>query len=301
LILNRDFTGKKILLIANPIAGGGRGKQLAADLVRRLRGRGYQVATFLTDSAGDAARRSRDMETDVSVLVVVGGDGTVNETLNGLLDPSRTPMAHLPAGTANVLGRELGLPRRPEDLVQILEEGHILRLDMGLAGERRFLMMASAGLDAMVTAEVRRQRGGTLGYFGYLVPILRALKRYHLPRLRVTAEGRAEIPGAFVVVSNTRNYGGIFAFADRARCDSGHLDVCVFPRGTLPALVGYYLAAFLGRVSAHTDVHYLTGGHIRIESDEPVPVQVDGDPAGFTPVEIRLLPATVPVLVPGVR
>jgi len=181
----------------------------------------------------------------------------------------------------------------------MLEAGHLRRLDMGLLGERRFLLVASAGFDAMVTNEVRRRRGGTLGYFGYLVPILRALKRYHPPELKVTVDGGDPISGAFVVVSNTRNYGGIFSFADRARCDSGHLDVCVFPRGTLSALIWYYLAAFRGWVSTRTDVRYLTGIRIRIESREPVAVQVDGDPAGDTPVDIQLLPGAVPVLVPA--
>ena len=293
--------GKKILLIGNPVAGSGRANQLIADLLQGLGQRGYLVETFLTTSAKDATRRARDIEADVDVLVVVGGDGTLNEVLNGLPDPSRTPIAHLPTGTANILGRELGLPKSAEDLIQILESGRIRRLDMGLLGEGRFLMVASVGLDAMVVEEVQRRRGGTLGYIGYLMPILRVFKRYHPPELKVTVDGGEQIPGAFVVVSNTKNYGGIFSFAHRARCDSGHLDVCVFPRGSRPALIWYYLAAFLGWASTRTDVRYLTGTRIRIESREPVAVQVDGDPAGVTPVDIRLLPAAVPVLVPSGR
>ena len=159
-----------------------------AGLLQGLRRRGYLVETFLTNSPGDAGRRARDIEADVDVLVVVGGDGTLNEILNGLPDPSRTPLAHLPTGTASVLGRELGLPKRAEDLIQILEGGHLRRLDMGLLGEGRFLTVASVGLDAMVTDEVRRQRGGTLGYFGYLLPILRALQHYHPPELKVSVD-----------------------------------------------------------------------------------------------------------------
>jgi YegS/Rv2252/BmrU family lipid kinase len=293
--------GKKILLIANPVAGGGRAKRLAADLVQRLCQRGYLVETFVTNSAGDAARRAGHIEADVDVLVVIGGDGTLNEILNGLPDPSQRPIAHLPTGTANVLGRELGLRRRAEDLIQILESGHLRRLDMGLLDERRFLLMATAGFDAMVAKEVRRRRGETLGYVGYLMPILRALQRYQPPELKVTVDGGEQILGAFVVVSNTRNYGGIFSFADQARCDSGHLDVCVFPRGTLPALIWYYFAAFCGWVSQRTDVRYLTGSRIRIESIEAVAVQMDGDPVGATPVDIQLVPAAVPVLVPPGR
>ncbi|MDH7499748.1 MAG: diacylglycerol kinase family lipid kinase [candidate division NC10 bacterium] len=289
---------KKILLIGNPAAGGGRAMRTMADLPERLRQRGHRVETFLTRSAGDAGRRARDMEGDVDALVIVGGDGTINEILNGLADPSRIPIAHLPTGTASILGRELGLPRRTKDLVRLLESGHLRQLDMGLLDGRRFLMVASAGFDAMVTEEVGKRRGGTLGYLGYLSPILRVLSRYHPPELQVTIDGAEPALGALVVVSNTRNYGGIFSFADRARCDSGHLDVCIFPRGSLPALIWYYLAAFCGWVSKRTDVRYLTGTRIKIESKDPVAVQVDGDYAGTTPAEIQLLPALVPVLVP---
>ena len=257
------------------------------------------MEAFLTHSAQDASRRAQEIEADVDLLVVAGGDGTLNDVLNGLPDPSQIPIAHLPTGTANVLGRELGLPKRAEGLIQIIEGGHVRRLDMGLLGERRFLMMASVGLDAMVTEEVQRQRGGRLGYLGYLIPILRALQRYHPPEIEVAVDGGKQITGAFVIVSNTRNYGGIFSFADRARCDSGHLDVCVFPGGGLPALVWYYFAAFHGWASKRTNAHYLTGTRIRIESREPVAIQADGDPSGVTPANIRLLPGLVPVLVPA--
>jgi len=168
---------------------------------------------------------------------------------------------------------------------------------MGLAGGHRFLMLLSAGLDAMVTEEVRKRRGKSLGYWGYFRPVWRGLARYRVPELRVTVDERQGLRGAFVLVSNTRNYGGIFRFADRARCDSGHFDVCVFPKGTLLSLSRYYLAALLGCVSRVTDVIYVTGRRVRIESREPVAIQIDGDPFGTTPVVVDLLAGTVPIVV----
>ena len=289
---------KKVLLIGNPIAGRGRSEQLIREFVELLERKGYQIETFFTESAGDANRRARQIEPNVGMLVVAGGDGTLNEVLNGLPNPSLIPMALLPTGTANILAHDLALPNQPVAVAQAVEEGCVRWLDMCLAGDRRFLMLVSAGLDAMVTEEVRRRRGRALGYCGYFLPVLKVLSRYNAPSLRVTVDEYESLQGGFVLVSNTRNYGGIFTFADRARCDSGHLDVCVFPKGSFPYLVWYYLAALRGRVSRETNVTYLTGRRVRIESEEPVPVQVDGDPYGTTPILVELVPSAIPMVVP---
>ena len=100
-------------------------------------------------------------------------------------------------------------------------------------------------------------------------------------------------------MSNIRNYGGLFSITDRARCDSGHLDVCVFPRAGVRDLLRYARAARAARVSRLDGVEYRTGRRVRIASPEPVPVQVDGDHWGETPVDIDLEPSVVPILVPS--
>ncbi len=241
--------------------------------------------------------RARSIEPDVGTLVVAGGDGTLNEVVNGLPDPSRIPIALLPLGTANILAHELGLPKKPQAVVRAVERGRVRWIDMCLVGKHRSLMLVSAGIDAMITEDVRTRRGKRLGYLGYILPILKALSRYRAPDLYVSVDGREASRGAFVVVSNTRNYGGIFTFTDRARCDSGHLDICIFPRGSLFALCWYYFAALCGSVSRKTDVDYLTGKQVRIESREPVSVQVDGDHFGNTPVLVNIVPSSVPIIV----
>jgi YegS/Rv2252/BmrU family lipid kinase len=289
---------KKILLIGNPVAGRGMAHRLIAEVVQELQQRGCKVETFLTRSAGDANHRARSVEPDVSAVVVAGGDGTLNEVLNGLPDPSAIPLSIFPLGTANILAHELSLPKKPKAAAEAVDQGRIRWLDMGLAKDRRFLMLVSAGLDAMVSKEVSQRRGTRLGYLGYLLPVLMVLTRYRSPDLRVTVDEREGGRGAFVLVSNTKNYGGIFTFADRACCDSGHLDVCIFPKGDFVALLRYYFAAFRGTLSMEADVTYLQGQCIRIESRRPVAVQVDGDPFGTTPIVIDIMPSSVPIIVP---
>jgi len=288
----------KTLVIANPIAGGGKGQRLANALTMQLRKRGMDVEMFLTSGTGDAFRRAQSLGDPLDRIVVVGGDGTLNETVNGLNHPSRTPIAQLPVGTANILAHELRLPRRPDKVAAMVATGHVRQIDHGLANGTRFLMVASAGFDAMVTRAVKQRRQGSLGYKGYIVPIVQTLYRYRSPSLRVCLDEGQPITGAMVIVGNTRNYGGLFSVTDRAQCDSGHFDVCVFPNGSPAALGLYALAAAGRRVSRLRNVVYRTARHITITADRPTPVQIDGDYFGQTPIEITIQPAAVPIIIP---
>ena len=290
----------KILVVVNPVAGGGAAARGAERVVRLLEGRGHAVECFSTrnpDEAGERVRQ-RESEGDLDRIVVAGGDGTVNDVLNGLEDPSRVPLAHLAYGTANMLARELRIPRDPDAVAALVESGACRRLDLGRAGSRRFLLVASSGFDAMVTRAISRTRRGTLGYSGYARPILHALRRYRAPQLRVSVDGGEPFAGALAIVSNIRNYGGIFSVADRARPDSGVLDVCVFSGERVADLVRYVFAAATRRVSRLPDVRYRTGRRIVIEALEPTAVQIDGDYRGTTPLTVEVDPSVVPVLTP---
>jgi YegS/Rv2252/BmrU family lipid kinase len=292
----------KILVVVNPIAGGGAAARGAERVVRLLEGRGHAVECFSTRHPREAGERvrQRESEGELDRIVVAGGDGTVNDVLNGLADPSRVPLAHLAYGTANMLARELGIPRDPDALAALVEGGACRRLDLGHAGARRFLLVASCGFDAMVTQAISRTRRGTLGYPGYARPILKALRRYSAPQLRVSVDGDEPLSGALTIVSNIRNYGGIFAVADRARPDSGVLDVCVFSGERVADLVRYVFAAATRRVSRLPDVRYRTGRRIVIEALEPTAVQIDGDYRGTTPLTLEVEPSVVPVLTPPI-
>jgi diacylglycerol kinase family enzyme len=232
--------------------------------------------------------------------VIAGGDGTLNDVLNGLVDPARLPVALLPTGTANLIARDLKLPRRPERVADLVVGGRIRPLDMGLAGGHRFLAVVSCGFDAMVVQAIERTRSGSLGFRGYIAPILRTLIDYEPPALRVSIDGKRPRRVALALVSNVRNYAGLFSAADRAQPDSGVLDVCLFPDASVPRLVKYLAAGLVGRVSSLPEVVYRTARRIEIESEgDEVPVQVDGDARGTTPVAIEPATLRFPVLVPG--
>jgi len=288
----------KVLVICNPISGGGRASRLASQLRQLLEGRGHSVDLFLTSAAGDARRRASQVAPEVERIVSVGGDGTLSEVLNGLEDPTRVPFTQLATGTANLLAHDLKLPYDAEGVSQLLEHGTIRRLDLGLAGGRRFLMVVSSGFDAMVTLEAQGNRSGTMNYARWLPAIIKVLRDYEPPQFTVNVDDHDPIEGQLVIVSNVRNYGGLFTVADRAVCDSGYLDVCVLTRAALPGLVRALVGGLTGGLSRTEGVVYVQGTRIGIMSNRPVPVELDGDPFGTTPVEITVKPRQVPIVVP---
>lgn len=287
----------RIALLCNPASGNGRARRLAPRVETILERDGHAVEIHWTRGHGDATDWARESAAAYERVLVVGGDGTLNEMLNGLEDPGRMPIAQLPTGTANVLSRDLNWSRNPEQVARLLETGKVRRIDMGMAGERRFLLMVSAGFDAMVTRDIRQNRSTTLGYRGYARPIMRVMVGYRPQRVSVEVDGAPPVEGEWVIVANTRNYGGLFTMADRASVDSGHLDVGVLHDASIGRIAGVGLAGLTGGLSGRDDVTYLTGRRVRIDAKEPVPIEVDGDYAGETPVEIQVIPAAVPVLV----
>jgi YegS/Rv2252/BmrU family lipid kinase len=288
----------KVLVICNPISGGGRACGLAKRLQDLLEDRGHGVELFLTSAAGDARARASRVDSEVDRIVSVGGDGTLSEVLNGLVDPTRVPFTQLATGTANLLAHDLNLPYDAEGVARLLEHGTVRRLDLGLAGDRRFLMVVSSGFDAMVTLEAQGSRSGTMNYARWLPSIIKVLREYEPPQFTVTVDDRKPIEGQLVIVSNVRNYGGLFTVADRAVCDSGYLDLCVLTQAALPGLVRALVGGLTGGLSRTQGVVYVQGRQIGITSRQPVPVELDGDPFGTTPIEITVKPRQIPIVVP---
>ncbi len=291
----------QVLVIGNPIAGKGKAERRIYEFVRALERLGHHVELSMATAAGEALERARSVNSRTDALVAAGGDGTVNEILNGLADPSNIPILHLPVGTANQLARTLGLPFEPEKLASILDQRVVRRVDMGLAGDRRFLMVVSAGADAQVTEEIKKQRNGGLGYSGYVLPILKTAVGHRCTKLEVVVDEGRRIVGCEVMVLKVRLYGGLLVFDDDARLDSGHFHVCVFREGTLGRLALYASAGLIRAASYLPDITRVTCQRVRIESEEPVPVEVDGDHFGTTPIDIRLEPSVVPLIVPAAQ
>jgi diacylglycerol kinase (ATP) len=288
---------EKFVILCNPIAGRGQAFKRARAVEIELKKTGVSVELFLGDDASDLVRKAGAIKPDVERVLIAGGDGTFNTVLNGLIDPAKTVCGLIPCGTANMLARDLGLPSGPADLAHIFVSRNVKRVDMGIVGERRFVLALSAGFDALVTRVLSTSRSGVLGYRGYLLPLLQAVAEYRIPNLTVETEGLTHNCRLAMVLS-TCHYGGIFNVLPR-NCGSGIFRLCIFTRARIPDLMGYSVAALTDLLHNLIEIKPVIGDRILIGSEAPVPVQVDGDYFGSTPVSVSFAPKGVGILVPS--
>jgi len=290
--------GGRVRLVVNPIAGAGLSTWVLPLLVRRLARLGLSCEVVRTFTAEDAQQAASELHGPYHALVVLGGDGTVREVIAGL-SRRDVPVGIVPLGTANVLARELGLPMRPERAAQVIARGHVRRLDLGYAGGRPFLLMAGVGFDAEVTARVHASRRGAITILSYLPAVVGVLLRYRFPVIRVAVDGRpVDREANFVVVSNTRQYGGPLVMAVDAEPDDGWLDVCLYRITKRRAALSLLIRLLTHRRPDRSRATFLRGRRIEVTGDGPVRYQLDGDPFGTVPVTVDIAPRAVPVIVP---
>jgi diacylglycerol kinase (ATP) len=314
-----SIPSQRVTLIRNPAARRSPSDRSLRAPLDALRARGWEVEVRDTEAAGDAQQIAADAAASgVSVVVACGGDGTVNEVLNGVAGTD-TALAVLPAGTANVWAAEIGVSAKPPKALGLLASGRQVRVDTGAfrLGEgdaRKFLLMCSAGLDAAVVqamadhALLKRRLGRASGVW----PSIRALLRTRPVATTITVGGRERRGSlSLVVVGNSRLYGGIARITDDAVMNDGLLDVVTFsghPGASIERRIGeraiqlsWALSGSLSR-QRHRSVHYLRASTIEFRPDEPLPVQVDGEFIGEagpdSALELWSEPASVSVVVP---
>ena len=290
------------MIFANPIAGRGRGETMARQLETRLRGEGYAVDTFLT--------RAADVPTDriappARAAIVIGGDGTIRAALERLLAADvLPPILPVPLGTANMMGKYLGIRFHDGDLESrvssAIQRYQILPLDAGRANGKLFIQVAGVGFDAQVVYHLDRLRRGPISFWSYMLPSLLAMKEFDPAPITVQLDGHEIFSGepGFAFVGNLSQYGTGFPLLVHARPDDGLLDVCVVRCRSRSELIHLFLLAATGEHPHAEGVVYRKGKHVEITSPATVPLQIDGDPAGQTPVHIDLLPVRLPFIVP---
>jgi len=298
----------KALLIHNPAAGmysHGWGLRRA---VTRLERHDWQVTWRTTEKPADAIAWARQAVTSgYDVVIAAGGDGTIGQVVNGLAG-SDTALGILPLGSGNVLARDLGLPKpgtlHPfalEDAAQMLLESVPRRVDLGLANGRHFFSWAGVGLDAEIIRGVESQPGvkRRLGLVGFLVFVALTLRTYAGTRSAVLIDGR-RVSGRIILalVSNIELYGRYFHIAPTARLDDGLLDVCCFHGQNISAIFYHAFTVLLQRHMGDPRVSYYQARRVEIETAHPLPVQLDGEPFGTTPLTIKVVPQALTLLLP---
>ncbi len=301
------------MLIYNPAAGGNRRIRVAdLDEARRiLSQRGIDAELQPTTGPGSASRQAYEAIARGKQLVIVsGGDGTLNEVVNGLAG-SRVPLALLPAGTANVLAKELKLPWNIPAAARLIPQATLRRIALGLAipagpasqngggKPRYFICMGGAGPDGVMVYSVDLGLKARYGVLAYWYEGMRQLWHYRFPTFRVTAEGR-QVDASLLVVGRTKSYGGPVQITTEADLYKDEFELMAATTRTKLGYLADFPWLLLGRHRHVKTNHFWKATRVRCEATTDVPVyaQVDGETIGRLPVEFQIVPDALTLVVP---
>lgn len=286
-------------LIANPVAGRG-----AATLIHKARQRleaaGAEVELFLTQGRGDAETfAAQATAARFDRIVAAGGDGTINEVVNGLTADA-PPLAIVPLGTTNVLALETGLPQRLEEACDLALNGIATPIHLGLADQQRFVLMAGIGFDAAVVRGVNLRLKRRIGKGAYALSALRCWLSLTDKPVRIVDDSGQTHHGYGAIISNARCYGGRFTMTPEASLRADSLEVCLMRRPGRLALLMAGLALLSGRPLPPPWGEHFRGRRLEVSGDG-VPVQIDGDDGGSLPRVFSLNPFPIQLMLPNPR
>lgn len=289
----------RLLIVLNPTAGHANRRHIDAVRTALLR-RGIDAQLYETRAPGDALQALPALATGYDVVVAAGGDGTVNEVLNGLRD-SNALLGIIPCGTTNVLATELGLPYTPEDLAELLAAGTPRTIYSGEVNGRRFGMMNGIGYDARVVEGVDLDLKKKAGKLAYVLSMLRELRRFGKQRYRVEVDGQS-YTATSIVCTLGRHYAGSYVLAREARIDEPALHLVLVQTLNRWAFLLMLLALPLGLAARLPFMRTVKGRQVRITALEGPPaaetLQADGDIVSALPAEIRVGERPLRVLAP---
>lgn len=310
---------QSILILCNPVSGQGD-KSWLKQFEEQLKALGHQVRRYDTITAGDAERFLRDEDWQADIIAIAGGDGTINEAVNGLSTEQleQTKILVLATGTANVLARELGIhkwanKRGLNKLCELIGQafavpsntkhvGHtcptqnpaLQGLSVSTVNKRRMLLMAGIGFDAWVVKTVSSDLKKRIGKLAYVVAMLKQLPYFGKQRYRVVADGVVNQCSA-AIISNGRLYGGSFVLAPKAKLEDKQLVLTLLKSNSPWNLALSLLGMALGLASCVPGVDQFACSHITLQaitsSDKPntprEPMQIDGDDCSALPAEVK--------------
>lgn len=291
---------KRVHVIVNPAAG--KDTPILGALNKAFSECGIDWDVYITKGAGDAHRLAREaVEAGADAVAVNGGDGTVMEVASGLMN-TNVPLAILPGGTANVMSVELAVPSDIAQACALLcdqDMGMIRPVDMGQVGDHTFMLRVGMGLEATMVEGADRDLKSRVGTLAYILSALQALNNPPLARYLLTLDDKEiEVEGITCMVANSGSMGtpGL-RLAPNIDVSDGLLDVLVIRRGDLGALLSVAASVVAGNENAEPLQHW-QARNVRVVAAPIQSVQVDGEILLETPVEVKVVPQALKVIVP---
>ncbi len=292
-------------VIYNPTARGEKARAFRDEVTQIAKDWELFPTTCPGDARTLAARATRDGYTDI---IAAGGDGTLNEVVNGIGDVpggfEKVTFGFLPLGTINVFARELGLPLKWQNAWQVASSCKPTNIDVALAEfvslsgkpeKRYFVQLAGAGLDARAIELVSWKQKKVIGPIAYIISGFRALGERHEV---IDVKGSESARGELVLFGNGRFYGGSFNFFPRASLQDGLCDVAVFPKVNAFQLIKGVIGMYTGSIYRMCEAQQQQAAKLMLSSSGHVPLQLDGDLVGQLPATITVVPKALRVRVP---
>lgn len=295
-----DTALRRVIIAANPKSGAASGLSKAESIRDSLLNSEDLAVEILTDPASiESGIKSAQESGELRYVIAAGGDGTAGMVAQWL--DSETPLAVFPLGTENLLAKQWKMPNEIEKFVEILNNGHCVACDAGDANGRMFLLHATVGFDAEVVRLLHEERTGHIRHWSYFSPLLRSIRDYHFPVLSIrTSVDRRPLRARWAFIFNFPSYAMGLPIVSDAEATDGLLDLCTFRGGRLFNGLMYFFGIVFRFHRSWRDTHLERTTWLRIEADEEVPYQLDGDPGGFLPLEIKVMPKRFRLIVPNV-
>jgi len=290
----------RILVIFNPASGTSqnRGKEALASIHQAMHRQDLEYDLRITTRQGHAAGIVRSVSPSrYGTVCVAGGDGTINEVVNGLFG-KRIRLGILPLGTVNVLAIQLKIPFGIRQAVEVIARNRCKRIDLVTADNRLFVLMAGIGFDAYTIYKTDLGMKRFLGKLAYLLSAIRALLKRRPKRMDVLIDGRISENAYFMMVSNVSLYGGRIPLFPQARMDDGCFDVLLFKNRDNFSLIRYLAAFITGRSRSIPFVTAFQAKRLEVKSRENVLVHTDAELSGTLPMTFSVIPRAIEVVVP---
>lgn len=294
----------KIHFIINPTSGRESGKQTGNELADRLAERGHIVSREFTEQKGDASKAAQNAAHQESEIVVAcGGDGTVNEVVQGLAVSERKPLLSIYAqGTVNDFATQLQLPTDTDAYIRMLERGNRMSLDIGKINDSYFMNVASFGDVSKIGHEVDIQAKTMLGRLAYVIEGIRTvpdLVNTPMPMRIVMDTGQiAEGDFLFAGIANSRSVGGFANFAPAALVNDGVMDLVIIRRTDIVTLGQILISLRSGSHISRDEIEYYQAREFEVTAERETAIDIDGEEGGYLPAKVQVLPSLLTCIIP---
>lgn len=285
----------EILFIVNPISGTGKQKKLNAILAKALDYNQFSQTIVYTEHAGHATELSRKAIGQYDIVIAVGGDGTVNEVVKGLVG-SKTTMGIIPVGSGNGLARHLNIPMKMEEAVKVINKQLVERIDTVKINNELSVNVSGVGFDAHVAHKF--SKNGKRGSIPYVKIAATEFQQYKTQAYKIVADGKPMFRNAFMIsLANSTQFGNNALISPEAKIDDGLVDICImseFPKVEAPAL-----AARLFNRTMHKSkfIEIVRARKVEIDTNHPIVCHIDGEPVVFDDMlDIEVQPASLSII-----